>query len=378
VIPIDAGERVTGKVGPFSVGALDIETGEDTASKTPATNFAAVRLKRDILRRSNIGVMATNRSKSAVVPGASNFAYGADASFSFFENLAFGGYYARSDTAGRRVDNDSYEGRFGYTPDRYGIQLDYLKVGRNFNPEVGFVRRFDFTRSSASLRFSPRPKHHFTGIRQFSYQADLEYYENGAGQVESRVQSAKFAAERQNSDVFSVSASSDYELLTDAFPVAPSITIPAGGYRFSEATIAYQLGQQRRLSGTASFQRGQFYDGTITAYGYSTGRLAILKQWSVEPSVSINAVSLPEGDFTRQVIRARSDYAFSPRRFISALVQYSSSDHVLSSNFRFRWEYHPGSELFVVYTDERDTLTAGYPGLKNRAVVVKLNRLWQF
>ena len=42
--------------------------------------------------------------------------------------------------------------------------------------------------------------------------------------------------------------------------------------------------------------------------------------------------------------------------FASALVQYNSTDHSFSSNFRYRWEYQPGSELFVVYTDERDTL----------------------
>ena len=45
---------------------------------------------------------------------------------------------------------------------------------------------------------------------------------------------------------------------------------------------------------------------------------------------------------------------------------------------RFRWEYRPGSELFVVYTDERDTLKPGYPELQNRALVVKFNRLFRF
>jgi hypothetical protein len=44
-----------------------------------------------------------------------------------------------------------------------------------------------------------------------------------------------------------------------------------------------------------------------------------------------------------------------------------------------RWEYHPGSELFVVYTDERDTnIRQAYPDLKNRALVVKVNRLVRF
>ena len=81
---------------------------------------------------------------------------------------------------------------------------------------------------------------------------------------------------------------------------------------------------------------------------------------------------------TTSIVRTRTDYGFSPRMFVSALVQYSSADRVFSSNFRYRWEYLPGSELFVVYTDERDTLQPGYPDLKNRAFVVKVNRLFRF
>jgi len=81
---------------------------------------------------------------------------------------------------------------------------------------------------------------------------------------------------------------------------------------------------------------------------------------------------------TTALLRARVDYAFTPLRFLSALVQYSSNDRTFSSNVRFRWEYRPGSEVFVVYTDERDTTVRGYPGLRNRAFVVKVNRLFQF
>ena len=82
---------------------------------------------------------------------------------------------------------------------------------------------------------------------------------------------------------------------------------------------------------------------------------------------------------TNAVLVARTDYGFSPRRFVSALMQYSSSTHVLSSNFRFRWEYRPGSELFVVYTDDYNTaeLRPDVTSLRNRALVIKLNRLFR-
>ncbi len=378
VVPIDVGARMTGKVGAFGVGVMNIETRDDPASGAPRTNFTVLRVKRDVLRRSTIGAMFTDRSESSLVPGARNVAYGADAAFSFFQSINAGGYYARSDTPGLKRDNGSYLGRFEYDGDRYGAQAQYLKVGANFTPDIGFVRRSDFKRSFGSLRFSPRPRVRFTGVRQFTYQANAEYIENGAGQLETRNQTLRFAAERQNSDTLSVEANTDYELLAQPFTVSRGVVIAPGGYAFTDVNVSYQMGLQRRVSGAVSARRGEFYDGTITAVGFSGARISLLKQWSVEPSVSINDVKLPAGDFTTTIVRARSDYAFSPRMFASALVQYGSSDHVFSSNLRFRWEYLPGSELFVVYTDERDTLTPGFPGLRNRAFVVKINRLFRF
>ena len=61
----------------------------------------------------------------------------------------------------------------------------------------------------------------------------------------------------------------------------------------------------------------------------------------------------------------------------SGLLQYTSSGDSVSSNLRFRWEYQPGSELFVVYSDQRDTDVRGFPGLENRSFVVKFNRLFR-
>jgi hypothetical protein len=63
--------------------------------------------------------------------------------------------------------------------------------------------------------------------------------------------------------------------------------------------------------------------------------------------------------------------------FVSALLQYNSADSTFSSNLRFRWEYIPGSEFFVVWTDEHDTVP-NRVGLRNRAFVVKATRLLRF
>ena len=50
----------------------------------------------------------------------------------------------------------------------------------------------------------------------------------------------------------------------------------------------------------------------------------------------------------------------------------------VSVNARFRWEYRPGSELFVVYNELRDTNAVSFPELQGRALIVKVNRLVRF
>ena len=60
------------------------------------------------------------------------------------------------------------------------------------------------------------------------------------------------------------------------------------------------------------------------------------------------------------------------------LMQYNSSIRAVSTNARLRWEYRPGSELFIVYNEERNTLTPSFPALNNRAFIVKVNRLFRF
>jgi Domain of unknown function (DUF5916) len=378
VVPLDIGGRVTGKIGQYGVGIMNIQAGNEEVSATPGTNFTVVRVKRDILRRSTVGLIATNRSESSVTLDGSNQAYGVDAAFGFYENVNLSGYYARTKTTELLGDSESYQMRFDYPADRYGARVEHLKVGKSFNPEVGFLRRTDFTRSFASARFSPRPTSMKT-VRKFTFEGSLEYFENGAGDVESRQQTGRFNSELDNSDQFTVEANANYDLLVAPFQPAAGVTIPVGSYDYNDVVVSYAAGQQRRVSGTLALQLGQYYDGTIRALTYSTGRVAILKQLSVEPSFSINHVELPASEFTTAVYRARTDYGFSPRMFASALLQYNSGDHTFSSNLRFRWEYQPGSEFFVVWTDEQDTRPpGGGAALKTRAFVVKMTRLFRF
>ena len=380
IVPILGGGRVTGKIGAFDVGALSIQTDDEAISGAEMTNFTVVRVKRDILRRSSIGALLTNRSVSLAGDG-SNQAYGADATFSFYDNVSLLGYVAKTRTPGLDSEDTSYQGRFNYAGDLYGVQAEHLVVEDNFVPEVGFLRRDNFRRTYTTARFSPRMRSSDL-IRQFRVEGSFDYILTAdTGLVETRQTQLGFSTELENSDRFGVSVADNYEFLVQPFTPGPGVTFPVGGYGFRDVEATYSLGAQHRLNGTFTVRAGEYFNGDIRSIGFNRGRVALTQQFSVEPSLSVNWIDTPQGSFRTDLVVARVNYSFTPRMFFSALIQYNSGSDTISSNLRLRWEYSPGSELFVVYSEDRDTdplIPDRFSDLKNRGFVVKVNRLFRF
>ena len=374
-VPIQAGGRLTGRVGRFSLGVLNLQADDVPASGVHATNFSVVRLKRDILRRSSVGVLYTGRSVEST-GGVRNDAYGVDGTFQFFTNLAINTYWAQTRTDGLDGNDTSHRVQMDYAGDRYGLQVERLVIGEAFRPDVGFARRPDIHRHFGLARFSPRPRASKV-VRKLYWTGSMAYIENGAGRLETRDADAEFAIDFHNSDRFELAYGDTYEFLPLPFRIAPGVTLPVGGYDFASLRTAFISGQQRRISGSVSAEYGTFYDGYKTTIGVSRGRLNLTPQLSVEPSFSINWVDLVEGSFTTKLVGSRVTYAMTPRMFASALLQYNSGNNVVGANVRLRWEYRPGSELFVVFNEERDTLTRRFPALANRALIFKINRLFR-
>ena len=375
-VPILGGGRVTGKVGSFDVGLIGIQTDAAPSVGAKSTNFSVVRLKKDIFARSSVGVLLENRSRSLTGQG-SNQAWGVDGFLGLSDELGVLAYYAKTETDGLNGLDASYRSRISYDADQWGGTVDHLVVGDDFNPEIGFVRRKDFRQTVLSGRFSPRTRS-ISWIRQLTFQSDIDYLENEqAGYVESRSWGGQFSVEFENSDQFSVDYTDNYEnLVTDAR--ISGATIPAGRYSFPDVRLSYRLGSQRPYTGNFSLRLGDYYGGTLTSAGLSSGRIEVTPQISVEPSISLNWIDLPQGRFDQHVAVTRVTYTLTPRAHVSGLVQYNSRSRAVSGNFRFRWEWAPGSELFIVYTEDRNTdVLDRWSELSNRGFVIKINRLFR-
>lgn len=380
-VPIKGGARLTGRVGKMSVGLLNIQTDEGPFDPvrgrpvTAGTNFLVARVKRDILRRSNVGLIATRRSPRSGASG-SNVLVGVDSAFNFFENVQAGSYYARSDTPGVSGSENSYRGYFRYAHDRYGFEADRLKVGDAFNPEVGYVPRPDVTRTDVVARFSPRPRS-IPSVRKFEWTAEIDRYVNGRDQLETRLGTGVFRIEFNSSDQLTFTARNDYEFVSAPFRISGGPLLPVGSYEFNDGVIQFNAGPQRPVSGRFTLTAGEFYSGHRQQFEYN-GRVKVSSQLAFEPRVLASHISLREGTFTTRLFGARTTYTVTPRMFVSGLVQYNSSLNTVESNIRWRWEYQPGSDFYIVYTDARDTFGPRSAVLMNRGLAVKATRLLRF
>ena len=235
-------------------------------------------------------------------------------------------------------------------------------------PRRGFARNYGF------LRFSPRPAW-WKGVRKIGWEGSADYITSTTGQLETLKADAVFRVNRNSGDDWSVAYTHTEDHPRTRFVAAGAVILP-GEYRFQDVRASYTRGPQRRIVGNATAAHGSYYGGEKTEAGYS-GRVSVTSQFMVEPTITVSRLSMPEGVFNLRLVGARTTYTVTPRMFVAALVQYNSGAQALGTNVRFRWEYRPGSDLFVVYGDGRDTAVRGFPSTLNRTLAVKFTRLFQ-
>jgi hypothetical protein len=372
-VPIEAGGRLTGRAGRYTVGLLNIQTDDEPEIGAEGTNFTAVRLKRDIFRRGYVGVLGTHRSQSTVVDGADNSVFGIDTGLSFGTSLNLLGFYAKTDTPGLEGGDHSYRARFDYEADLLAVKLEHLGVGEHFNPEVGFLRRSDFIETLGQVRLSRRPRSP-SAVRRYNLELGLDYITDTDLVLENRLFQAALRTEMQSGDSWNVRYERHFEFIPQAFTLPGGLPVPVGTYHHSFGVASYSLGSQRKVSGEIAAGHGGFYDGTRTDLSYR-GRVELMPELSLEPGIAFNWIDVPGGDTVAKLASVRATYSFTNQMWLATLVQYNSTQSIFSTNFRFKWEYRPGSDLFVVYSDGRDTVDRFRPSLQNRSLAVKVTRL---
>ena len=410
-LPVVFGSKLTGRAGPYEIGTLHFMTDagvfvdEDEEERfltedgllleeddpllelsrivdtldvdvidtldVARTNISLLRIRRDVFGRSNIGFIVINRS-----PGEDtdhNRSLGGDLNLSFFNSaLNVRGFFAKTWTPG--VDGEDFAGmgEIDFKKGKMDFQASYLDVQKDFNPEVGFVPRDDIRRVKASARWSPRPN--TARIRQFSIGPRFTYLMDQNNLLQSRDFEFSSFMNLEIGDWIGLRVRNRFERLDEAFDVHEDIEIAEGDYSFTTVSPTLFSNQGRRISGSLSFEIGQFFDGTRRRFS-GRSELKVTDQFTVESRYERNRVSLPAGKFLTNQITNRFLYSFSPDLFVRALVQWNSKREVVGSNFLLNYRYTPGSDIFLVYNHAWDTEDGLHQN--NRSVQLKVSYFWK-
>src|SRR5882672_7913022 len=352
-VPIDYGVKVTGKIGPYNVGFLQVQTrklGEtSTGLGIPRQQFSVLRVKRDILKRSYIGAIVVNRQGATNVGGASyNRVGGADAEFNLTDHYKVKAFWMGSATPGIRSSAGSSRLESIFENDLYRFITVYEDVGAKFNPEVGFIERNAIHQYFGQFAYKPRPKF-IPHVQQMEFETQIEYYTDRAGKLATRQTELSWdTVFKDSSEFFFRPIEAVNDVLTEPFQIRPGIIIPAGMYHFNRPQVSFTSDLSKRIVFTRREKWGDFYSGNR----YETSGGITWRPNShllVDLSESYNKVRLPEGNFSTSLCAGRLNYNFSRKLLTSALIQLNSAARLSLINVRLRYIYRPNSDFFIIY-----------------------------
>jgi hypothetical protein len=379
--PIRGGGRLTGQVGPVSVGALSLRTEDVDADGTvqPGAWNSVARIRADVLPRTTVGGMVTSLERA----DGHNRAAGVDAEARFWGSsgiLIWGARVWDSAHEGTQGSASAGQAELLLRNDRWFFDLTRTVIGEDFQPALGFVPRPDQKRWGGQFGFTPRFQES-TWARQLSLFLQGNHITGMDGAKQSHFRRLQGRLSFQTGDNSNLEWSERFERLLAPASIQGRI-LPAGDYTFRFLSGGMRTNESRTLSGSASASVGDFWSGTRKNVD---GGLTLKTgpHLTLGGRASLNDIALPVagGDFTTTVLSLDVLAAISRNLFANALLQWDDVSRTFRGNVRIDWIHTPGSDLFLVLDtgyftgdllDPRDTRW------QRRTGVVKLTWLKAF
>ncbi len=360
-IPILGGGKLSGKIGPYGIGALLMQT--EKKGGAPAEQFGVLRLSRDFGLRSNLGLIVTERAERG---GANNETLGVDATFAPQTHLTTNAFWLRSN------DQEGASGiaqfaEMDWRDPFWRIRLNHLRVGENFDPALGFVQQTDLDESVGFIDIRPQPK---SGpIRELGFKAETTYQRDTQNNFLYQSNYNRVQADFRSGDFILISVDPQRERLPNDFEIRKGIVIPAGTYKYTHSNIIFTSDERRPLAGELDVLWGGFYGGRKTSLSFTlTG--APQEGVKIGGGWNVDWVRLPQGDFSSQVLSGDITWSLSNALLLQSLFQWDKEDKSLAANLRLSWEYKDQSWFYFIVNPSRQS------GKDRLLVLTKLTFRW--
>ena len=384
-LPILGGTRLSGRQGAYSIGILNIQQRGDEGGtrqgifhpQVAATNFTALRLRRDVLANSDIGAVILNKD---VTGRDFNRLAGLDGNFRF-GNLNLNGFVAKTFSPASSTPATGNEftsrGSFNYQSRTWRLNGRYTRIGNRFNDELGFIPRVGVNEYNAQINRTLRPKWLPRAIREFGpHWVIAQFNRQDGGALDQRIQDFHFPVNFANGAFIEGGVNTNVEVIRTPFTLNSSrgARIQNGRYEYSEYFLTYRANDSAKLSSGARYGIGRFYDGYKRSYGFGP-TYRPNEQLNATFTVQLNDIELPTVSYLSTLMTTRINYNFNTKVFVNALLQYSTDSHQLSSNIRFNVIHRPLSDFFFVYNEHRDERTGL---MQDRSLIAKMTYMVAF
>jgi hypothetical protein len=297
----------------------------------------------------------------------------------------FGKFFYHRSFTGNQPDSAFAAGAYlSYITYRWESELFTRSTGKNYQPEVGFVRRTDIQQVASSTFYnfystkgpvrSHGPGFDFDYVRnqiynELDWDINLMYRIQWKNTAQMRIRFFRM----------------QYTYLFEPFDASGTdgLKLPAGSsYRNVLFVGDYASDQRKVFFFNVNTRSGQYFKGTrLNVGGTMTYRFQPKGFLSVD--FTYNRITLPKpyNSADLVLIGPRLDITFSKNIFWTTFVQYNSQIENLNINSRLQWRFAPVSDIFLVYTDNYFTssLTNEETGRvfnawqpRQRAIVLKI------
>jgi hypothetical protein len=367
-IPIDYGARLTGQAGPYELGFYQIGTARERYldggdfEEIPSEDFTVARVKRRMLEQSAIGVIYTRRAtapdNTGFSPGDQHTA-GIDLDFStrrFLgdKNLELEAFIAWNTNPEPSMDYSfgdlSSRGfRLNFPNPEWSGHLSYREFGEAYDPALGFVIRNNFRRVEPRIGYTLRPEG-ISWIRQLDWSAQFRNLTQlDTGILEEREwEFQPLGVNFETGDGFNFQVTRTYEFLDNGFSIFDAEILP-GGYTNWNYRVFGRTAGQRKVSFFGGLGWGGFWDGEQSGFN---ARVTFRPTPGISISTNLdhNKVTLPGTEFTADVYELEGQWNPTPWVSATSQVQFDNQSEQLGLFARLRWIVTPGSDLFLVYT----------------------------
>jgi hypothetical protein len=343
-VSLPVGNKLSGQFAGFDVGAFSVLTDRTPAGRAGQV-LSVARATHPILAESKFGFVFTNGDPTGLID---NTVTGAD--FQYRNSSVFGDKVVQADalflksfssTAG---DDESSALSLNFPNEPWSGDFVFKEIGGNFTPALGFVNRTAMRQYVATVTHLTRYRNRSLNTLEFG--GNVEYVTNLHNALESRANDLLVRVRSRIGDQVSLRLLNSFERVPAPFLLPRAVPVLAKTYDWTNVNVGLRTFNGRLLTLQADLTCCHFYDGDAVVT-----RVNVIfrpsTHFEMNAGHDVNAIHLPTGAVTIHLATTDAVVNFTPVMQIALQAQYDNISEDFGFSARYRWEYHPGNELFV-------------------------------